>query len=67
MRVMVFAKATEHSEEGVPPTPEAFAAMDKFTEELVEAVLHGGDDLGERGSSRAPMPSGSTATARAAR
>ena len=37
MRVMVFAKATEDSEKGVPPTPEAFAAMDKFTEELVEA------------------------------
>ena len=37
MRVMVFAKATEDSEKGVPPTPEAYAAMDKFTEELVEA------------------------------
>jgi len=40
MRVMVFAKATEDSEEGVPPTPEAieaFEAMDRFTEELVEA------------------------------
>ena len=46
MRVMVFAKATEHSEEGVPPTPEAFAAMDKFTEELVEAgVLVAGAGL----------------------
>ena len=40
MRVMVFAKATEESEKGVPPTPEmleAFAAMDRFTEELVKA------------------------------
>ena len=40
MRVMVFAKATEESEKGVPPTPEmleAFAAMDRFTEELVQA------------------------------
>ena len=37
MRVMVFAKATEDSEKGVPPTPEAFAAMDRFTEELVKA------------------------------
>ena len=37
MRVMVFAKATENSEESVPPTPEAFEAMDRFTEELVKA------------------------------
>jgi hypothetical protein len=37
MRVMVFGKATEDSEKGVPPTPEAFAAMDRFTEELVKA------------------------------
>jgi len=40
MRVMVFFKATEDSEKGMAPTPEmmeAFAAMDRFTEELVEA------------------------------
>lgn len=37
MRVMVFAKATEESEKGTPPTAEAFAAMDRFTEELVQA------------------------------
>ena len=37
MRVMVFGKATEDSETGVPPTAEAFAAMDRFTEELVKA------------------------------
>ena len=38
MRVMVFAKATESSEKGAPPpTPEAFAAMDRFIEELVKA------------------------------
>src|SRR6478736_1806171 len=40
MRVMVFAKATENSEMSGPPTPEmleAFAAMDRFTEELVKA------------------------------
>ena len=39
MRVMVFAKATEGMELG-EPTPEAleaFAAMDRFTEELVKA------------------------------
>ena len=40
MRVMVFAKASENSEAGMEPTPEmleAFAAMDRFTEELVKA------------------------------
>lgn len=37
MRVMVIVKATEDSENSVPPTAEAWAAMDKFTEELVEA------------------------------
>ncbi|HJR55592.1 MAG TPA: YciI family protein [Rhizomicrobium sp.] len=37
MRVMVFAKATGDGEKGAPPTPEAFAAMDRFTEELVKA------------------------------
>jgi hypothetical protein len=37
MRVMVFVKATEDSEKGVPPTVEAFEAMDRFTEELVKA------------------------------
>jgi hypothetical protein len=37
---MVFAKATEDSERGAAPTAEAleaFAAMDRFTEELVKA------------------------------
>ncbi len=37
MRVMVFVKATEDSEKGVPPTTEAFEAMDRFNEELVKA------------------------------
>lgn len=37
MRVMVFSIATEDSEKGEPPTAEAFAAMDRFTETLVEA------------------------------
>jgi hypothetical protein len=37
MRVVVFMKATEDSENGVPPTAEAWAAMDRFNEELVEA------------------------------
>jgi len=40
MRVMVLVKATEDSEKGLAPTPEAleaFAAMGAFTEELVKA------------------------------
>jgi hypothetical protein len=34
---MVFVKGHEDSEKGVPPTAEAFEAMDRFTEELVKA------------------------------
>ena len=46
MRVMVFGKATEDNEKGAPPAPEAFAAMDRFTEELVKAgVLVAGAGL----------------------
>jgi hypothetical protein len=37
MRVMVFGKHIEDSEKGAPPAPEAFAAMDRFQEELVKA------------------------------
>ena len=40
MRVMVFAKANEAMSGGMTPTPEmldAFAAMDRFTDELVAA------------------------------
>jgi hypothetical protein len=37
MRVMVFVKAAEVSETSARPTAEAFAAMDRFTEELVKA------------------------------
>ena len=40
MRVMVFAKAADDIDMNAPPTPEmleAFAAMDQFTEELVNA------------------------------
>ena len=42
MRVMVFAKMDENSGQGLEPTPEmleAFAAMDRFTEELVKAGI----------------------------
>jgi hypothetical protein len=42
MRVMVFAKTTEDGAMDMAPTPEmleAFAAMDRFTEELVKAGI----------------------------
>ncbi|CAN5537320.1 YciI family protein [soil metagenome] len=39
MRVMVFIKATEASENAVPPTADAFAAMERFTEDLVAAGI----------------------------
>lgn len=49
MRVMVFVKATEDSEEGMKPSPELdamFVAMGRFNEELVNAgVLLAGDGL----------------------
>jgi hypothetical protein len=39
MRVMVFVKATEDSEKGAPPTTEAWEAMGRFNEALVEAGI----------------------------
>jgi hypothetical protein len=46
MRVMVLGKATESSEKGEPPTMEAFEAMERFIEELVQAgVLVAGAGL----------------------
>ena len=46
MRVMVFGKAAGANEQGGPPTSEAFAAMDRFNEELVKAgVLVAGAGL----------------------
>ena len=49
MRVMVLVKATEDSEKGFLPTPEAMEmmeAMGKFNEELVKAgILLAGDGL----------------------
>lgn len=39
MRVMVFAKATQSTAPATPPTPEAFAAMDRFTDDLVAAGI----------------------------
>lgn len=46
MRVLVLVKATERSEAGELGSPEEFAAMDRFNEELVEAgVVLAGDGL----------------------
>jgi hypothetical protein len=62
MRVMVFAKATRNSETDAPPTAGAFAAMDKFIEELVKAGV-----FVAPGSRTAARPSASSAMVRAAR
>src|ERR1700757_159876 len=46
MRVVVFVKATEDSEQGTLPSTEMFEAMGKYNEELVNAgVMLGGDGL----------------------
>ena len=46
MRVMVFVKAAEGGDGGAAPTAEAFAAMDRFTDDLVKAgVLVAGAGL----------------------
>ena len=46
MRFMVLVKATRHSEAGVLPTEQEFAAMGRFNEELVKAgVRESGDGL----------------------
>ena len=46
MRVMVIVKANKDSEAGMTPTPELFAEMGKFNEELVKAgVMLAGEGL----------------------
>ncbi len=39
MRFMIIGKATKETEAGVPPTPEQFAAMQKYHEELVKSGI----------------------------
>jgi hypothetical protein len=57
MRVMVFGNAGD----GTPPTPEAFAAMDAFTEELVQAgILVAGAGLQNSAQARRITSDGST-------
>ncbi len=46
MRVMVFVKATQDSEQGTLPSPELLEAMGRYNEALVTAgILAGGDGL----------------------
>jgi hypothetical protein len=46
VRVMVLVKATEDSEKGIMPTPQAMEAMDKFNEDLAKAgILRTADGL----------------------
>jgi len=46
MRVVVFVKATEDSEQGVMPSTELLEAMGRYNEELVNAgIMIGGDGL----------------------
>lgn len=46
MRVLVFVKATEDSEQGVMPPSELLEAMGKYNEELVNAgIILGGEGL----------------------
>ena len=46
MRVMVIIKANKESEAGVMPSPEFFAAMGKYNEELVKAgIMLAGEGL----------------------
>lgn len=39
MRFMLIGKATKESEAGILPTPEAFAAMQRYNEDLVKAGI----------------------------
>src|SRR5262245_18550326 len=55
MRVMVLGKVSENSDQGggAPPSADAFAAMDRFTEELVKAgVLVAGAGLKNNAEAR---------------
>ena len=53
MKVMVIVKASKASEAGEMPSPEMFAAMGKFNEELIDAgimVVGGGLTASSRGA-----------------
>jgi hypothetical protein len=60
---MVFGKATEDSEKGAPPTMEAFEAMERFNEELVQAgVLIAGAGLKNSSEAKRIIVDGSSRT-----
>ena len=64
MRVMVFGKATDGSENSTPPTMEAFAAMDAFTDELVKAgIMVAGAGLQNNAQAKRITSDGSGSTA----
>jgi hypothetical protein len=46
MKVMVFVKATEDTENAAPPSPEAMEAMDKYNEALIAAGILKGNIRG---------------------
>jgi hypothetical protein len=53
MRVMVIVKATEDTEKGVPPTPEAMEAMHKYGEAMAASGIGLVDGAGLLNSSHA--------------
>ncbi|MHB8812672.1 MAG: YciI family protein [Steroidobacteraceae bacterium] len=46
MKVMVFVKATQETEDAAPPSAEAMEAMDKYTEALIAAGILKGNIRG---------------------
>jgi hypothetical protein len=63
MRVMVIGKASEGGEQGALPTAEAFAAMDRFIEELVQAgVMVAGAGLQNNAQARRIVIDGASRT-----
>ncbi|WP_436210552.1 YciI family protein [Bradyrhizobium sp. LjRoot220] len=61
MRVMVFGRAG--SDTSAPPTQEAFAAMDRFTEELVKAgIMVAGAGLQNNAEAKRITSDGSNST-----
>jgi hypothetical protein len=63
MRVMVLGMANENTEQGEPPTKEAFAAMDRFIEELAGAgVMVAGAGLKPTSQSKRIIAEGDSRT-----
>ncbi|ODT49988.1 YciI family protein [Devosia sp. 63-57] len=63
MRVVVFVKATQDSEEGRMPTTELLEAMTKYNEQLINAgIMLGGDGLRPSASAKRVRFSGANRT-----